>query len=60
MKLRHKDNFGSPTGTAWRLLFVAALMPWLKKRRIQDDFKFKKPGVGPVADEIIAGAALVS
>merc|ERR1712013_498223 len=38
MKLRHKEDFGSAPGSAWRLLFVDALMPWLKKKRIQDAF----------------------
>ena len=37
MKLRHKDNFGTKAGSIWRLLFVSALMPWLRKKRIQDD-----------------------
>ncbi|CAJ1932922.1 unnamed protein product [Cylindrotheca closterium] len=37
MKLRHRENFGSKAGSIWRLLFVSALMPWLKKKRIQDN-----------------------
>jgi len=37
MKLRHKDDFGTKAGSIWRLLFVSALMPWLRKKRIQDD-----------------------
>mmetsp|Transcript_3330 Transcript_3330/g.3675 ORF Transcript_3330/g.3675 Transcript_3330/m.3675 type:complete len:162 (-) Transcript_3330:128-613(-) len=37
MKLRHKGNFGKTSGSMWRLLFVVALMPWLKKYRIQDE-----------------------
>ena len=34
MKLRHGDNFGRVSGSIWRLLFVFALMPWLRKYRI--------------------------
>ena len=37
MKLRHGGNFGKTSGSMWRLLFVVALMPWLKKYRIQDE-----------------------
>jgi hypothetical protein len=47
MKLRHKENFGSAAGSAWRLLFVNALMPWLKKNRIQDTFARNIEGTGP-------------
>mmetsp|Transcript_4750 Transcript_4750/g.11211 ORF Transcript_4750/g.11211 Transcript_4750/m.11211 type:complete len:173 (-) Transcript_4750:499-1017(-) len=42
MKLRHKDNFGTKAGSIWRLLFVSALMPWLRKKRIQDDVDIDK------------------
>lgn len=59
MKLRHKENFGSAAGTAWRLLFVDALMPWLKKDRIQDSFvrHVEAPGL-PVenfVNEVLGG-----
>lgn len=49
MKLRFMDNFGREAGTSWRLLFVFALMPWVRKYRIRSDsnikvetFKFSK------------------
>ena len=34
MKLRYGDEFGRSSGSTWRLLFVFALMPWLRRYRI--------------------------
>lgn len=34
MKLKHGDKFARRTGSIWRLLFVFALMPYLRKNRI--------------------------
>jgi len=36
MKLRH-SNFGNYVGTIWRLLFIFAMTPWLRKYRSTDD-----------------------
>ena len=37
MKLRYADAFCTRSGSAWRLLFVYALMPWLHQYRIHED-----------------------
>jgi len=64
MKLRHKDKFGTGSGTAWRLLFVIALMPWLKKKRIEDkgddEDGDKRYNIGVLVDEIFAGIVATS
>ncbi len=36
MKLRH-SKFGNYVGTIWRLLFIFAMTPWLRKYRSSDD-----------------------
>ena len=62
MKLRHKENFGSAGGSAWRLLFVTALMPWLKKRRIQESLLgdgVGQQGIG-VAEEVLGGMLAIN
>ena len=35
LKLGH-DDFGDYAGTCWRMLFVYALVPWMRKHRIND------------------------
>lgn len=40
-KIRYGENFGSTTGTCWRLLFVYGLMPWLHRYRIQTKLRME-------------------
>ena len=37
MKLRYSRDFGSRAGSAWRLMFIYALMPWMHQYRIQNN-----------------------
>ena len=34
MKLRYAKHFGSRAGSAWRLVFIYALLPWMHQYRI--------------------------
>lgn len=34
MKVLHGPNFATPAGCCWRLLYTAALLPWLKEYRV--------------------------
>lgn len=34
LKLRYGEEFAKPAGSAWRLIFVMALMPWLRRFRL--------------------------
>lgn len=37
LKLKHRDNFANRAGSCWRLLYVLALMPWMRKYRVCSD-----------------------
>jgi hypothetical protein len=36
MKLRYSKYFGSRAGSAWRLMFIYALLPWMHQYRISE------------------------
>ena len=62
-KLRH-ESFGNTACTSWRLLFVFALMPWLRKYRLRsgengvDVNKFKFSKDSEVFKKFASGKAL--
>ena len=39
LKLRYGDEFATRAGSAWRLIFVMALMPWLRRFRINEELE---------------------
>jgi hypothetical protein len=48
MKLRYQDDFGTRAGSTWRLVFVIALMPWLRAKRMRDDISFSDVNDGNI------------
>jgi len=42
LKLKHGSKFVNRAGSAWRLMFVYALFPWLSKYRIHSPEEEKK------------------
>ena len=51
LKLRHGDSFATRSGSAWRLIFVLALMPWLRRYRLDDSAKDEDGGEDPTRGE---------
>ena len=50
LKLRHSDDFGLPAGSAWRIIVVQALMPWLRRFRIDEAEESNDDGEDDVLD----------
>jgi len=44
MKFRYTEDFCHRAGSAWRLIFIYALMPWLHKYRIHNEIKNEQGG----------------
>lgn len=49
LKLRHGNEFGRAPQSAWRLIVVQALMPWLRRYRV-DEVELDEDG-NPVVPE---------
>ena len=50
LKLKHGNEFGRAPQSAWRLIVVQALMPWLRRYRV-DEVELDEDGNPILPDE---------
>jgi hypothetical protein len=54
MQFRHKEQFVSRAGAAWRQLFVQTLMPWMRKHRVFSRERYQQSVEALAANRLIA------
>ena len=51
-KIKYGDRFAKKSGSIWRLLFVFALMPWLRKYRISNSEDIDQAIISDVVERV--------